>query len=231
MTIILHPSGSFFYFMRPCFLRRPSSDHVFRILMIGDAGVGKSCLLLRYADDKFSCSTPPTLGVDFRVRKINVDSKVVKLQLWDTAGHERFRTITCSYFRGAHGIILVYDVTNPESFANVKRQWLHEIERHAAPNVSMILVGNKSDLASKRVVSAEEGHALADTLGMPFVETSAKTASGVEDALTTMSAEIMARLARDVQNDHDQQRPRRGLGEGFKLDHTTTTHRRSGCCF
>jgi Ras-related protein Rab-1A len=128
-----------------------------------------------------------------KIRTIELDQKTVKLQIWDTAGQERFRTITSSYYRGAHGIIVVYDVTDMESFNNVK-QWLHEIDRYAAENVNKLLVGNKSDLTAKRVVSTEQGKEFADSLGIEFLETSAKTSQNVEQAFLTMASQIKARM-------------------------------------
>lgn len=128
-----------------------------------------------------------------KIRTIDLDGKTIKLQIWDTAGQERFRTITSSYYRGAHGIIVVYDVTDAESFANVK-QWLHEIDRYAAENVNKLLVGNKSDLTAKRVVSTEQGKEFADSLGIEFLETSAKTSTNVEQAFLTMASQIKARM-------------------------------------
>lgn len=127
------------------------SDYLFKLLLIGDSGVGKSCLLLRFADDTYTESYISTIGVDFKIRTIDLDGKTIKLQIWDTAGQERFRTITSSYYRGAHGIIVVYDCTDQETFNNVK-QWLEEIDRYACDNVNKLLVGNKCDLHTKKVV-------------------------------------------------------------------------------
>ena len=126
---------------------------------------GKSCLLLRFADDTYTESYISTIGVDFKIRTIELDAKTIKLQIWDTAGQERFRTITSSYYRGAHGIIVVYDTTDLESYNNVK-QWLHEIDRYANDNVNKLLVGNKSDLSSKRAIEFGHAQEYAESLGI-----------------------------------------------------------------
>ena len=169
-------------------------DYLFKLLLIGDSGVGKSCLLLRFADDTYTESYISTIGVDFKIRTLELDGKTVKLQIWDTAGQERFRTITSSYYRGAHGIIVVYDVTDQESFNNVK-QWLNEIDRYANENVNKMLVGNKCDLTTKKVVNTDDAKGYAETVGIPFLETSAKDSTNVEQAFIMMAAEIKARMA------------------------------------
>jgi Ras-related protein Rab-1A len=171
----------------------PEYDYLFKLLLIGDSGVGKSCLLLRFADDTYTESYISTIGVDFKIRTIELDAKTVKLQIWDTAGQERFRTITSSYYRGAHGIIIVYDVTDRQSFQNVEH-WLKEIDKYATGNVNKLLVGNKSDLQSKKVVSYEEAKEFADKHGFKFLETSAKNSHNVEQAFQTMASEIKARV-------------------------------------
>uniref|UniRef100_A0A673GIK9 Ras-related protein Rab-1A-like n=1 Tax=Sinocyclocheilus rhinocerous TaxID=307959 RepID=A0A673GIK9_9TELE len=196
----------------------PEYDYLFKLLLIGDSGVGKSCLLLRFADDTYTESYISTIGVDFKIRTIELDGKTIKLQIWDTAGQERFRTITSSYYRGAHGIIVVYDVTDQvtkhsfsmtfhkhfcvqccfnvfpqESFNNVK-QWLQEIDRYASENVNKLLVGNKCDLTTKKVVEYTAAKEFADSLSIPFLETSAKSSSNVEQAFMTMAAEIKRRM-------------------------------------
>jgi len=169
-------------------------DYLFKLLLIGDSGVGKSCLLLRFADHTYTESYISTIGVDFKIRTIDLDGKTIKLQIWDTAGQERFRTITSSYYRGAHGIIVVYDVTDTESFNNVK-QWLNEIDRYACENVNKLLVGNKCDLVQKKTVDFDAAKAFADKLDIPFLETSAKQGSNVEKAFLTMAAEIKNSMA------------------------------------
>lgn len=167
-------------------------DHLFKLVLIGDSGAGKSCLLLRFADDAFTGSYITTIGVDFRFKTIPVDQKTVKLQIWDTAGQERFRTITNAYYHGADGIILVYDMCDRASFAHVD-DWLNEVNRYVSESTCKILIGNKSDLDSERKVSTEEAKKKAAELGLTFVETSAKDATNVETAFKMMSADLIAK--------------------------------------
>ncbi|KAH9930834.1 GTP-binding protein ypt1 [Fomitopsis serialis] len=164
-------------------------DYLFKLLLIGDSGVGKSCLLLRFAEDNFTDSYLSTIGVDFKIRTIELEGKTVKLQIWDTAGQERFRTIAAAYYRGAHGIVVVYDVTDTESFDNVKG-WLTEIERYASETVKKLLIGNKSDLVEKKAVEYNTAQEFANQIQIPFIETSAKTAANVEEAFIVMSRQI-----------------------------------------
>ena len=172
-------------------------DYLFRILLIGDSGVGKSCLLMRFSDDTYSDNFVATIGVDFRIRTMFLDGKKAKAQIWDTAGQERFRTICASYYRGAHGIIVTFDLTDRESFHNV-RHWLEEIEKYAQPGINRMLVGNKCDMASKRAVTYDEARELADELGLHYLETSAKHAHNVDEAFTQMAKEIKDRVSTEV---------------------------------
>ncbi|GMK55570.1 hypothetical protein CspeluHIS016_0206260 [Cutaneotrichosporon spelunceum] len=171
----------------------PHYDFLIKLLLIGDSGVGKSCLLLRFCDDSWTPSFITTIGIDFKIRTIELDGKRIKLQIWDTAGQERFRTITTAYYRGAMGILIVYDVTDEKSFNNV-RTWHAQIEQHASAGVNKILVGNKCDWDEKRAVTLEQGKALADEFGLRFIETSAKANEGVEDAFFTLARDIKTRL-------------------------------------
>ncbi|KAG6789288.1 hypothetical protein POTOM_005379 [Populus tomentosa] len=165
------------------------------LLLFAITGVGKSCLLLRFSDGSFTTSFITTIGIDFKIRTIELDSKRIKLQIWDTAGQERFRTITTAYYRGAMGILLVYDVTDESSFNNI-RNWIRNIEQHASDNVNKILVGNKADMdESKRAVPTSKGQALADEYGIKFFETSAKTNLNVEQVFFSIARDIKQRLA------------------------------------
>ena len=160
--------------------RGPAYDYLIKLIIIGDSGVGKTCFLLRFADDNFTTSHISTIGIDFKIRTINVDGKNIKLQIWDTAGQERFRTITQTYYKGAMGVVLAYDCTNEQSFNNIKN-WMKQIEAHASPDVAKILIGNKCDREDKKVTT-EEGAELARSYGIEFFETSAKTGDNVSEA-------------------------------------------------
>ena len=174
----------------------PEYDYLFKLLLIGDSGVGKSCLLLRFADDTYTESYISTIGVDFKIRTIELDGKTIKLQIWDTAGQERFRTITTSYFRGAQGIVLVYDVTDRRSFESI-RNWISQIQQHADVHVNKILLGNKCDMLDEKVVSTEEGQKLATEFGMEFWETSAKNDVNVEQSFSDIAKSVKNRLIAD----------------------------------
>jgi len=171
-----------------------------KLLMLGDTGVGKTCLLLRYAHDSFSSMYITTIGIDYKVKLIELEGMKVRLQIWDTAGQERFRTITVSYFKGAHGIMLVYDITDRESFSSITH-WITQIKEHADASVNIVLVGNKCDKEDERAVSRQEGQDLADRCGVRFFECSAKESNGVTEAYLQIAKETKDRLlAQEAKN-------------------------------
>jgi len=184
-------------------------DYLIKLLLIGDSGVGKSCLLLRFSDDSFTPSFITTIGIDFKIRTIELEGKRIKLQIWDTAGQERFRTITTAYYRGAMGILLVYDVTDEKSFNNI-RNWIRNIEQHATESVNKILIGNKCDMVEKKVVDSARGKALADEYAIKFLETSAKNSINVEEAFITLAKDIKKRLIDNQDTSAGQAKP--GVG-------------------
>ncbi|KAI0314725.1 ras-domain-containing protein, partial [Amylostereum chailletii] len=194
-----------------------SWHYVLKFIITGDAAVGKSSLLVRLTDQRFLANPDPTLGVEFGSKLITIpeENKVVKLQCWDTAGTESFRSITRSYYRGAAGCLLVYDVTSRQSFLNA-RTWLSDVRQHADPHLTCILVGNKSDLAppadadaapssssssSLRQVSTEEARLWAQEEGLLFVEASAKSGQGVEAAFEAACRDILRKVREGVFED------------------------------
>ncbi|GBG32223.1 Ras-related protein Rab-18 [Hondaea fermentalgiana] len=168
-------------------------DHLFKLLLIGDSGVGKSSILLQFTDGTFAADQNATCGVDFKVKMLQQGGKTIKATIWDTAGQERFRTLTSSYYRGAQGIILTYDVTRRDTFEHVN-QWLEEVGKYTpggTKDVILVLVGNKVDLEEQRRVSTREGEAWARQRGMLFIETSAKTKLGVKQVFQELVQKIL----------------------------------------
>ncbi|AYV82031.1 MAG: Ras-like protein Rab-11A [Homavirus sp.] len=164
-------------------------DYLYKIVLIGDSGVGKSNLLSRFTRNEFYTDTKSTIGVEFATRTITVDNKTIKAQIWDTAGQERYRAITSAYYRGAVGALLVYDISKGTTFRNVTK-WMNELKENTASNIVIMLVGNKSDLRHLREVSTEEGNDLSRKNGLYFLETSALDSSNVELAFQNVVSEI-----------------------------------------
>eukprot|EP01103_Thecamoeba_quadrilineata_P011115 TRINITY_DN2585_c0_g1_i1.p1 TRINITY_DN2585_c0_g1~~TRINITY_DN2585_c0_g1_i1.p1 ORF type:complete len:212 (-),score=43.51 TRINITY_DN2585_c0_g1_i1:131-766(-) len=204
----------------------PAYDYLIKLLLIGDSGVGKSCLLLRFSDDSFIPSFITTIGIDFKIRTIELEGKKIKLQIWDTAGQERFRTITTAYYRGAMGILLVYDVTDEKSFANI-RNWIRNIEQHATESVNKMLLGNKCDMVDKKVVDTSKGEALAAEYQIKFLETSAKNKINVEEAFITLAKDIKRRLL-DTTDGPDKNAKQGDITIADKKQGTEGA--RGGCC-
>ncbi|KAM5152908.1 ras-related protein Rab-26 [Mantella aurantiaca] len=194
-------------------------DIAFKVMLVGDSGVGKTCLLVRFKDGAFLAgSFISTVGIDFRNKVLNVDGVKVKLQIWDTAGQERFRSVTHAYYRDAHALLLLYDITNKTSFDNIQA-WLTEIHEYAQKDVVIMLLGNKVDSTHERVVRLEDGERLAKEYGVPFMETSAKSGLNVELAFMAIAKELKHRSMK-LPNE-----PK------FKLhDYVKKEVKGSGCC-
>ncbi|CAO2817147.1 unnamed protein product [Amaranthus hypochondriacus] len=164
-------------------------DYLFKIVLIGDSGVGKSNILTRFTRNEFCLESKSTIGVEFATRTLQVEGKRVKAQIWDTAGQERYRAITSAYYRGAVGALLVYDITKKQSFDNVVR-WLRELRGHADANIVLMLVGNKSDLRHLRAIPEYDGQLLAENEGLVFLETSAFDSTNVDNAFQRILVDI-----------------------------------------
>ena len=165
---------------------------MFKILLLGDSGVGKSCIIIRYIENNFSTNLMNSIGVDFKLKNIQIDNKNIKLQIWDTAGQERFRTITTSYYKGAHAILIVFDLTDRESFEHV-RNWMADIDKFAKEGVYRILVGNKCDLENSRKVRKEEGNEIANKYGIKYIETSAKETTNIDDLFESTAKHLLSK--------------------------------------
>ncbi|ONK66666.1 uncharacterized protein A4U43_C06F10720 [Asparagus officinalis] len=205
-------------------------DYLFKVVLIGDSGVGKSNLLSRFTRNEFSLESKSTIGVEFATRSIHVDDKVVKAQIWDTAGQERYRAITSAYYRGAVGALLVYDVTRHVTFENVER-WLKELRDHTDTNIVIMLVGNKADLRHLRAVSTEDAKAFAEKENTFFMETSALESMNVENAFTEVLTQIhrvVSRKALEVGDDSTTLPKGQTINVGSKDD--VSAVKKAGCC-
>ena len=165
-------------------------DWLFKILFIGDSAVGKSSILYRFCDDIFKTNFNSTFGIDFKIKSVELKGKIIKLQIWDTAGTERFHSITTAYYRGAMGIMLVYDITNPKSFNNLGK-WLTNLQEHANPDAIKMILANKCDLEDKRIIAAQRGQEIANQHGLKFLETSANTNVNIEKAFMDLTQDIL----------------------------------------
>ncbi|GJP56478.1 hypothetical protein CLOM_g15545 [Closterium sp. NIES-68] len=185
-------------------------DYLFKIVLVGDSGVGKSNLISRFTKNEFNMESKSTIGVEFATRSIEVDGKTVKAQIWDMAGQERYRAITSAYYRGAVGALLVYDITRQVTFDNVER-WLKELRDHGDQSIIITLVGNKCDLKHLRKVAMDKSQGFAEKEGFFFIETSALDATNVEDAFTQILTEIYWMMTkRALAPDEDSYQPGRG---------------------
>ena len=165
-------------------------DYMFRYIIVGDMGVGKSCLVLQFTENKFRLQHELTIGVEFGGKMIDINNKKIKIQIWDTAGQESFQAITRTYYKGAIGALLVYDITRKETFNHIVK-WLEEVKSHSNKDICIILIGNKKDLENKRQVTREEGEDFAKKNEIMFLETSAKTAEYVADAFINSAQVIL----------------------------------------
>lgn len=204
-------------------------DYLFKVVLIGDSGVGKSNLLSRFTRNEFCLESKSTIGVEFATRSIQVDGKTIKAQIWDTAGQERYRAITSAYYRGAVGALLVYDITKHVTYENVER-WLKELRDHADSNIVIMLVGNKSDLRHLRGVATEDAHTFAEKEGLSFIETSALESTNVENAFHKILTEIYRIVSKKALAQDEGGSAGPGEGTTIIVGGGDDADKKRGCC-
>ncbi|KAI3990931.1 hypothetical protein MKX01_026115 [Papaver californicum] len=204
-------------------------DYLFKVVLIGDSGVGKSNLLSRFTRNEFCLESKSTIGVEFATRTLQVEGKTIKAQVWDTAGQERYRAITSAYYRGALGAILVYDTTKPTTFENVTR-WLKELREHADSNIVIMLIGNKTDLKHLRAVATEDAQSFAEKEGLSFIETSALEAINVEKAFQTILGEVYRKISKKSISSKDSTATSIKEGKTIDVSDTSDAIPRKTCC-
>ena len=205
-------------------------NHIFKFLLIGESGVGKSSLLLRYCDNSFTSSFISTIGVDFKIKTVKYKGETIKIQLWDTAGQERFRTISQSFYRGCNGIILVYDCNDIDSFNKIE-YWYDQIAKYAEKDCIVLLIGNKVDLEKK--VTTQEGEDMALKYDWGFIETSAKDSININEAFGSMVRRCLQK--KQILKDKDKNSDSEKQGEYHvspSVDITSDNNKNKGffCC-
>ncbi|XP_004503210.1 ras-related protein Rab11C-like [Cicer arietinum] len=205
-------------------------DYLFKIVLIGDSGVGKSNILSRFTRNEFCLESKSTIGVEFATRTIQVEGKTVKAQIWDTAGQERYRAITSAYYRGAVGALLVYDIIKRQTFDNVQR-WLRELRDHADSNIVIMMAGNKSDLNHLRAVSSDDAQSLAEKESLSFLETSALEALNVEKAFQTILFDIYQIISKKaLAAQESASTPSLPHGTTINVSNMSGTVEKKSCC-
>jgi len=202
-------------------------DYLFKVVLIGDSGVGKSNLLSRFTKNEFNLESKSTIGVEFATKSIQAEGKTIKAQIWDTAGQERYIAINSAYYRGAVGALLVHDISKHSTFENVER-WLKELRDHAEANIVVMLVGNKCDLRHLLAVETDEAMAFSEQHNLAFIETSALDSSGVDTAFQRILTEIYRLMARRTMQSVEENQPSLSTGQSISLG--PDNGKKKGCC-
>lgn len=198
---------------------------IFKIVLVGDSGVGKTNLLLRYLKNEFNTQTKATVGVEFGNTKVQIDNALIKAQIWDTAGQERYRAITSAYYKGAHGALIVYDITRKDSFDSVEK-WLSDLKNNGEEKMVIMAIGNKCDMVNERVISTQDGEAKAQRNNIAFLETSALNATNVAKAFDELIQKLYVAFKKDFEDNDDDD-----LGEnGNTIEIGTGNSKKKQCC-
>ena len=201
-------------------------DYLFKLIIVGDTNVGKTNIMSRYIKDQFNITSKSTIGVEFGTKILEIDNKKVKAQIWDTAGQERYKSITSAYYKGAKGAFIVYDITNKSTFESVDK-WIKDLNSYGDKNLTMLLIGNKSDLEDKRIINKEEGEEKAKSFELGFIETSAYNGDNIDQAFDIMLKEVLKRYI--VENDVNNDEFEGGTGNNIELVKKNETKKKK-CC-
>ena len=204
-------------------------QYKFKIVIVGDSGVGKTNLVKRFLQNSFSLNTQATVGCEFFSNNYYINDKLFKIEIWDTAGQERYKSITSAYYKGASGAILVYDVSNKTSFNNVDR-WYQEIKECSSENIQIVMIGNKTDLTDDRVISKEKSISKASELNIPVMETSALSATNVKEAFYLMIKEIYKLVIGSIKENEINNNEYNIIGSGIDLNNNNNNNNKR-CCF
>ena len=189
-------------------------DYLFKLIIVGDTNVGKTNIMSKYIKDQFNITSKSTIGVEFGTKILEIDNKKVKAQIWDTAGQERYKSITSAYYKGAKGAFIVYDITNKSTFESVDK-WIKDLNSYGDKNLTMLLIGNKSDLEDKRIINKEVGEEKAKSFELGFIETSAYNGDNIDQAFDIMLKEVLKRYI--VENDVNNDEFEGGTGNNIEL--------------
>ena len=201
-------------------------DYLFKLIIVGDTNVGKTNIMSKYIKDQFNITSKSTIGVEFGTKILEIDNKKVKAQIWDTAGQERYKSITSAYYKGAKGAFIVYDITNKSTFESVDK-WIKDLNSYGDKNLTMLLIGNKSDLEDKRIINKEEGEEKEKSFELGFIETSAYNGDNIAQAFDIMLKEVLKRYI--VENDVNNDEFEGGTGNNIELVKKNETKKKK-CC-
>ena len=201
-------------------------DYLFKLIIVGDTNVGKTNIMSKYIKDQFNITSKSTIGVEFGTKILEIDNKKVEAQIWDTAGQERYKSITSAYYKGAKGAFIVYDITNKSTFESVDK-WIKDLNSYGDKNLTMLLIGNKSDLEDKRIINKEEGEEKAKSFELGFIETSAYNGDNIDQAFDIMLKEVLKRYI--VENDVNNDEFEGGTGNNIELVKKNETKKKK-CC-
>ena len=201
-------------------------DFLFKLIIVGDSNVGKTNIMSKYIHNQFNYTSKATIGVEFGTKIVKIDNKKIKAQIWDTAGQERYKSITSAYYKGAKGALIVYDITNKYTFESVDK-WVQDLNSFGDKNLTLLLVGNKSDLEDKRQITKEEGEEKAKSFNLGFIETSACSGDNIDQAFDIMLKEVLKKYI--VENDINDEFEASG-GKNIELDKKGNKSKKRRCC-